>query len=95
MPSNSASSSAHNALALDSTRPKLPILDREPYRYQQFMSDISGQEFRTWRRSRGTHHKSRLAQHRRERSIFPSGSAIATRFALFQSDIPAICAPST
>lgn len=70
------------------------ILDREPYRYQQFMSDISGQDIsahggdpttlitkvRDWLNTVASTHS------------LPSGSAIATRFALFQSDIPAICA---
>jgi hypothetical protein len=70
------------------------ILDREPYRYQQFMSDISGQDIsahggdpaalitkvRDWLNTVASTHP------------LPRGSAIATRFALFQTDIPAICA---
>jgi len=70
------------------------VLDREPYRYQQFMSDIAGQDIfahggypavliikvRDWPNTVAS------------TQPLPSGSAIARRFALFQSDIPDICA---
>jgi hypothetical protein len=70
------------------------ILDREPYRYQQFMSDISGQDIS----AHGGDPATLIAKVRdwlntvASTQPLPSGSAIATRFALFQSDIPAICA---
>jgi len=70
------------------------ILDREPYRYQQFMSDISGQGIS----AHGGDPAALIARVRdwlntaASTQSLPSGSAIATRFAVFQSDIPAICA---
>jgi hypothetical protein len=70
------------------------ILDREPYRYQQFMSDISGQDI-----SAHDGDPTALISNVRDwlntvasTRPLPSGSAIATRFAVFQTDIPAICA---
>lgn len=70
------------------------VLDREPYRYQQFISDIAGQdihahgdetgrlieEVATWLRD--------AAQDPR----VPGGRAIAEEFAEFTAQVPAICA---
>jgi len=70
------------------------ILDREPYRYQAFLSDIAGQdvhthggkigrlieEVATWLRDHGN------------RSNVPGGRAIATEFERFSTALAAICA---
>ena len=71
------------------------ILDKEPYRYQQYCSDISGQDIRShggdvrrtitvvrdWLRSATT-----------ERDvIIPGGSKIFDRYALFLSELPQLC----
>jgi len=70
------------------------ILDREPYRYQAFLSDIAGQdvhthggkigrlieEIATWLRDHGN------------RSNVPGGRAIATEFERFSAALAAICA---
>jgi hypothetical protein len=70
------------------------ILDREPYRYQQFLSDISGQDIA----AHGGDATALIAKVRdwlntvaRARPL-PAGSAIASHFAVFQLDAPAICA---
>lgn len=73
---------------------KALILDREPYRYQAFMSDIAGQDIHahggetarlieavaTW-----------LREEVRDPDV-PGGRAIATEFARFKSQVPDICA---
>jgi hypothetical protein len=71
------------------------ILDRERYRYQQFISDISGQDI-------AAHHGDCTALITRLRDwiqtaestagALPSGGAIAARFETFQDELPAICA---
>lgn len=69
------------------------ILDREPYRYQAFMSDIAGHDIHsyggtadrlvatiaTWLRDEARH------------SGVPGGRAISREFAAFQGDLPDIC----
>jgi hypothetical protein len=72
------------------------ILDSAPYRYQQFISDIAGQDIqvhhndpkeaitvvRNWLRSAsGT-------------SVLPGGMEIYRRFQLFELELPALCAES-
>jgi hypothetical protein len=71
------------------------VLDADPFRFQKFISDISGQDItphggepgrvipavRNWLASS-------LA--RREQSI-PGGTSIARRFELFQAGLPALC----
>lgn len=71
------------------------ILDRDRYRYQQFCSDIAGQDIRAhdgdpsvairvvrdWLRNVLVENAIML----------PSGSRIASRYALFQADLPLIC----
>jgi hypothetical protein len=70
------------------------ILDREPYRFQQFISDIAGQDIHahggqasrlievvaTW-----------LRDEAREPGI-PGGRAIAAEYARFRDDLPAVAA---
>jgi hypothetical protein len=69
----------------------LLILDREPYRYRNFISDVSGQdihahaadpnraiiEVRNWLASKG--------------GILPGGATIQTHYARFQTMLPAMC----
>src|SRR5712691_7530213 len=70
------------------------ILDSLPYRYQQFISDIAGQDIqvhnnsaqeaisivRNWLRGNST------------AIILPGGMEIYRRFQLFEQDLPALCA---
>lgn len=69
------------------------ILDREPYRYQEFCSDIAGQDpeahsgeprqaierIRKWLRSQ------------RPDVRLPSGKRMADRFERFRADLPSLC----
>jgi hypothetical protein len=69
------------------------ILDSVPYRYQQFISDIAGQDIqvhnnsakqaitvvRNWLRSASGS------------SVLPGGMEIYRRFQLFEQDLPALC----
>lgn len=71
------------------------VLDREPYRYQQFCSDIAGQDIsahdgkveaaiktvRDWLRN------ARVGS----TTIIPSGSVIFSRYERFGADLPALC----
>lgn len=72
------------------------ILDRERYRYQQFCSDIAGQDIRA--------HDDDPAQAIRivrdwlwnasvdaATTIIPGGSRIASRYQVFQSELPLMC----
>jgi hypothetical protein len=71
----------------------LLILDREPYRYQKFISDIAGQDIcahgndvdRCIRTTRD-----HLANASRQRGI-PGGALIAKRYALFVKELPVLC----
>jgi hypothetical protein len=69
------------------------VLDREPYRYQRFLSDLAGQDIqphnndprqvisniRNWLRAAS------------KRPTIPGGGKIWERFQQFQQDLPAIC----
>lgn len=71
------------------------ILDTEPYRYQKFISDISGQDIhahqgkpeqairvvRNW-----------LSNATPKSVIIPGGTAIAKRYTLFRQELPTMCA---
>jgi hypothetical protein len=70
------------------------ILDRERYRYQRFCSDIAGHDIRA--------HENNPALAIRlvrdwlrnglvDASTLPGGSRIASRYALFQAELPLIC----
>ena len=69
------------------------VLDKEPYRYQSFISDISGQDVRShdgdprtlvgvvrsWLRTASN------------RMTIPGGAAIWRRYKRFRADLPALC----
>jgi len=71
------------------------VLDREPFRYQQFCSDIAGQDVRShagtpeqivkrtrdWLRNAGA----------QSRPVIPSGSRMVQRYHHFQTDLPLLC----
>ncbi len=69
------------------------ILDREPYRYQKFMSDISGQDIHSYG---GTADglvaaiATWLRDEARDPDV-PGGKAISREFAEFQRNLPDIC----
>lgn len=69
------------------------ILDSLPYRYQQFISDIAGQDIQV-------HHDNQeeaiavvrnWLRNNSGLTILPGGSEIARRFLIFQQELPALC----
>lgn len=69
------------------------ILDREPYRYQSFISDIAGQDIQS-------HDNSDLGainvvrnwlRDVSGRSAIPGGKEIQKRYGLFKSELPILC----
>jgi hypothetical protein len=75
-------------------RKKALILDREPYRYQAFMSDISGQDIHSHGADIATlieRVASWLRRQARDRGV-PGGRAISAEFARFQIDLPTLAA---
>lgn len=72
---------------------KCIILDTEPYRYQQFISDIAGQDIAPHHNNITelvTHIRDWLSTASRQRNL-PSGSFIQNDFTDFQIKLPAIC----
>jgi hypothetical protein len=70
------------------------VLDRQPYRYQKFISDIAGQDIHS---HNGT--SARLIEeiaawlrHDAGDPQVPGGKAIAREFRVFQRNVPKICA---
>ncbi len=69
------------------------ILDREPYRYQRFISDIAGQDIA----SHGDQPRQAVARVRgwlrtnSRRTDIPGGTTIWRRFERFERDLPSIC----
>ncbi|HEX4199056.1 MAG TPA: hypothetical protein VHZ26_16590 [Caulobacteraceae bacterium] len=73
---------------------KALILDREPFRYQAFLSDIAGQDIHAHNGDVGLLIE-RVATWLRDEvqdPNVPGGRAIAAEFARFSSDVPAVCA---
>lgn len=69
------------------------ILDSTPYRYQQFISDIAGQDIRV---HNNTVHEAITVVRNWLRSIpgskaLPGGAEIYRRYRLFEQDLPALC----
>lgn len=69
------------------------ILDKEPYRYQIFISDIAGQDIKA-------HHNDpekviktvrNWLRNSSGRRTIPGGAEIVRRFALFRTDLPLLC----
>ncbi len=70
------------------------ILDRAQYRFQQFISDIAGQDIATHADDPSEAIRAVrdwLATERAGIAHPPGGAAIAGRFARFSADLPAIC----
>lgn len=71
------------------------ILDREPYRYQTFCSDISGQDIRAHRNDGPT--AIRVARdwlrtsRKTSRMNIPGGARITDRYRQFRFDLPRMC----
>lgn len=69
------------------------ILDKEPYRYQKFVSDIAGQDIRTHNNDEKTvitEIRNWLSSESKRKSI-PGGADIFGRYQKFQADFPALC----
>jgi hypothetical protein len=71
------------------------ILDRLPYRYQQFCSDIAGQDIRPHARDpkeavKVVRNWLRNAS-RDSEVVIPSGSRMVARYEMFQRDLPLLC----
>lgn len=66
------------------------ILDREPYRYQQFISDIAGQEVRSHNDDPDIviSKVSAFLRNASGRTTIPGGAAISGRYRTFNDDLP-------
>lgn len=70
------------------------IFDRDRYRYQQFLSDIAGQDIRAHRNDPGEVIRSvrnALATMRPARALLPSGRLIRQWYETFLRDMPTMC----
>lgn len=71
------------------------ILDRDQYRYQKFISDISGQDIQTHGNSAGTAIKKVRnwlnAMPETSEENLPGGDKISERYEAFRTDLPDIC----
>jgi hypothetical protein len=72
---------------------KCLVLDSAPYRYQSFISDISGQDIRSHNNDDSEAIKlvSNWLRTMSERLTIPGGSEILRRYRLFTSDLPNLC----
>ncbi len=70
------------------------ILDREPYRYQAFISDLAGQEIRPHGNDAGEAIKlvRNWLRDSSGRKSIPGGKEISRRYALFRGQLPEMCA---
>jgi hypothetical protein len=69
------------------------ILDKEPHRYQKFISDISGQDIQShWNSERDIIDRVRTWLSNEARKVVPGGKHIADRYEQFKADLPALCA---
>jgi len=75
-------------------RKRCLVLDSEPYRYQQFLSDIAGQDIEAHGNDIPTLiGKVRLFLNAAKRGQpLPSGALISTDYDKFRADLPALCA---
>ncbi|MBI2504236.1 MAG: hypothetical protein HYW07_13505 [Candidatus Latescibacteria bacterium] len=70
------------------------ILDTERYRYQKFLSDISGQDISEHRgdpKQAIRVVRNWLSNATPKSMVIPGGTAIAERYALFRLELPAMC----
>ena len=69
------------------------ILDREPYRYQKFLSDLAGQDIHAHRDDPRTAVSEVRGWLRTAsgRAAIPGGEEIWRRYAVFRQDLPEIC----
>lgn len=69
------------------------VLDRRPYRYQRFISDIAGQEVASHENRPGRAIRAVRDWLRTEsgRTTIPGGQEVAGRFRRFRRDLPDIC----
>ncbi len=76
----------------DQQRKSCLILDKELYRYQKFISDISGQDVKSHENNpkEVIHLVRDWLGHASRRTSIPSGGSIWTRYQEFQSDLPSI-----
>ena len=70
------------------------VLDREPYRYRQFISDIAGQDIRAHdgNPERAIREVRDWLQATSKRSGLPGGGEIIEHCRRFQTDLPTLCA---
>jgi hypothetical protein len=70
------------------------ILDRDPYRYQRFISDISGQDISTHRGDpkRAVARVRDWLKTASRRTRIPGGTAIYERYRRFEAQLPEMCA---
>jgi hypothetical protein len=69
------------------------ILDKEPYRYQKFMSDIAGQDIRVHANDEKkliSHVRNWLSSGSKQRNL-PGGADIYGRYQGYKADLPALC----
>jgi hypothetical protein len=69
------------------------ILDVEPYRYQQFLSDIAGQDIRAHGNDPGTAIgavRNWLNTHSSDNRVLPGKAALVKQYSLFQKQLPAM-----
>lgn len=68
------------------------ILDREPHRYQKFISDIAGQDIRAHRKDeRRAISSVRDWLSSSSRRTIPGGAHIAARYGQFKEELPSLC----
>ena len=69
------------------------VLDSEPYRYQQFISDIAGQDIRA--HGNDPTQVIRIVrnwlQSASKRTNIPGGAEVSRRYGLFRRDLPVMC----
>ncbi len=75
---------------------KCLILDRHPYRYQQFISDISGQDIQAHSNSPqiATTVVRNWLRNVSRRTTIPSGRVIWARYQMFLNELPGMCSRS-
>lgn len=75
------------------SKKRVLVLDSAPYRYRQFISDISGQDIHTHNGDpeRAIREVRDWLQGASSRKALPGGGEIVARYRRFQADLPSIC----